>query len=152
MTREEMAKEYFYQGYNCAQALVLAFKDVVDLDEETLSKLACSFGGGMGRLREVCGSFSGILMIIGLLEGFPGPETGDVKAQHYAKIQGLAKKFEEEHGSIVCRELLKLSVRHDSAVPEERTSEYYAKRPCPEIIGSAAKILEEYLKEQKLMK
>lgn len=149
MTRKEAAMDYFYQGYNCSQSLVLAFKDLLDIDEETISKLACSFGGGMGRLREVCGSVSGMFMVMGLLYGYSGPEKGEVKADHYARIQELAHRFEEKHGSIVCRELLGLSVRHDSPVPEERTKEYYSKRPCPEIIGSAAEILEKYIEEQK---
>ncbi len=149
MTRKEAAMDYFYQGYNCSQSLVLAFKDLLDIDEKTISKLACSFGGGMGRLREVCGSVSGMFMVMGLLYGYSGPEKGEVKADHYARIQELAHRFEEKHGSIVCRELLGLSVRHDSPVPEERTKEYYSKRPCPEIIGSAAEILEKYIEEQK---
>ena len=147
MTRKELAMDYFYQGYNCSQSLVLAFKDKLNMDETTLSKLASSFGGGMGRLREVCGSVSGMFMVIGLLYGYSGPEKGDVKAEHYARIQELAARFEKEHGSIVCRELLGLSVKHDSPTPEARTKEYYTKRPCPEIIGSAAQILEQYLQE-----
>lgn len=150
MTRKELATYYFYQGYNCSQSIVLAFKDLLDTDEETLSKIACSFGGGMGRLREVCGSVSGMFMVIGLLYGYSGPEKGDVKADHYARVQELARRFEEKHGSIVCRELLGLSVKHDSPVPEARSEKYYQKRPCPEIIGSAAEILEEYILEQSI--
>ena len=147
MTRKEMAMDYFYQGYNCSQALVLTFKDKFNIDAEALLRLASSFGGGMGRLREVCGSVSGMFIVIGLLYGYSGPEKGDVKADHYARIQELARRFEQEHGSIVCRDLLGLSVKHDSPIPEMRTNEYYKKRPCPEIIGSAAEILEQYLSE-----
>ena len=99
----------------------------------------------MGRLREVCGSVSGMFMVVGLLYGYDGPETGQVKADHYARIQELAHKFEEEHGSIICREMLGLSVKHDVPTPEARTDEYYKKRPCAEIIGDAAELLEEYL-------
>ncbi len=148
MTRREAAMANFMKGYNCSQSVVLAFSDMFDIDEATLSKLASSFGGGMGRLREVCGSVSGMFMVAGLLYGYDGPETGQVKADHYARIQELAKRFEEKHGSIVCRELLGLSVRHDIPVPEARTSEYYKKRPCPEIIGDAAEILEQFINEQ----
>ncbi len=101
----------------------------------------------MGRLREVCGSVTGMFMIAGILYGYDGPETGQVKADHYARIQELARRFEETHGSIVCREMLGLSVRHDVPVPEARTQEYYKKRPCPEIIGDAADLLEQYIKE-----
>ena len=148
MTRREAAMANFMKGYNCSQSVVLAFADMIDIDEATLSKLSSSFGGGMGRLREVCGSVSGMFMVAGLLYGYDGPETGQVKADHYARIQELAKRFEEKHGSIVCRELLGLTVRHDIPVPEARTSEYYKKRPCPEIIGDAAEILEQFINEQ----
>ncbi len=147
MTRREMAMNNFMQGYNCSQSIVLAFKDMVPVDEKTLSMMASSFGGGMGRLREVCGSVSGMFMIVGMLYGYDGPETGQVKADHYARIQELAKRFEEKHGSIVCRDMLGLNVKHDVPVPEARTKEYYKKRPCPEIIGDAAEILEQYIKE-----
>jgi len=148
MTRREAAMANFMKGYNCSQSVVLAFADMIGIDEATLSKLSSSFGGGMGRLREVCGSVSGMFMVAGLLYGYDGPETGQVKADHYARIQELARRFEEKHGSIVCRELLGLSVRHDVPVPEARTSEYYKKRPCPEIIGDAAEILEQFINEQ----
>ena len=150
MTRKEAAMDYFKQGYNCAQSIVLAFADLVTVDKDTLAKLASSFGGGMGRLREVCGSVSGMFMIAGLLYGYEGPETGKVKADHYAVIQELARRFEEKHGSIVCRELLGLSVRHDVPVPEARTNEYYKKRPCVEIVGDAAEILEQYINENPI--
>lgn len=149
MTRRQMAMDNFMKGYNCSQSIVLAFADMLPVDEATLLKLSSSFGGGMGRLREVCGSVSGMFMVAGLLYGYDGPETGQVKADHYARIQELAHRFEEQHGSIVCRELLGLSVRHDVPVPEARTAEYYKKRPCPEIIGDAAQILEEYIMEGK---
>ena len=147
MTRRELAKENFMKGYNCSQALVLAFQDMVPIDRESLLKLASSFGGGMGRLREVCGSVSGMFMIAGLIYGYDGPETGQVKADHYARIQELARRFEETHGSIVCREMLGLSVKHDAPTPEARTNEYYKKRPCPDIVGDAAEILEKYIEE-----
>ena len=147
MTRRELAKENFMNGYNCSQALVLAFEDLVPIDRESLLKLASSFGGGMGRLREVCGSVSGMFMIVGLIYGYDGPETGQVKADHYARIQELARRFEETHGSIVCREMLGLSVKHDAPTPEARTKEYYKKRPCPDIVGDAAEILEKYIEE-----
>lgn len=152
MTRREMAMANFMKGYNCSQSIVLAFSDMLDIDEKSLLKIASSFGGGMGRLREVCGSVSGMFMVAGLLYGYDGPETGQVKADHYARIQELAHRFEEQHGSIVCRELLGLNVRHDVPVPEARTTEYYKKRPCPEIIGDAAEILEQFIKENSVKK
>ena len=151
MTRREMAMANFYEGYNCSQSIVLAFADLIPIEKTTLLKMSSSFGGGMGRLREVCGSVTGMFMIAGILYGYDGPETGQVKADHYARIQELARRFEETHGSIVCREMLGLSVRHDVPVPEARTQEYYKKRPCPEIIGDAADLLEQYIKENPPM-
>ena len=147
MTRREMAVENFMKGYNCSQSVVLAFADMLPVNESDLLKMASSFGGGMGRLREVCGSVSGMFIVIGLLYGYDGPETGPVKAEHYKRVQELARRFEEKHGSIVCRELLGLNVKREAPTPEARTKEYYKKRPCPEIIGDAAEILEEYIKE-----
>ena len=152
MTRREAAIANFKSGYNCSQSIVLAFEDMIPVDRSTLLKMASSFGGGMGRLREVCGSVTGMFMVAGFLYGYDGPETGKVKADHYARIQELARRFEEKHGSIVCREMLGLSVRHDSPIPEARTNEYYKKRPCAEIIGDAAEILEEFIKENNKCK
>ncbi len=147
MTRREAAMANFMKGYNCSQSIVLAFSDLLPVDEADLARLSSSFGAGMGRLREVCGSVSGMFMVAGLLYGYEGPETGQPKADHYKRIQELARRFEEKHGSIVCRNLLGLSVHRDEPVPEKRTEEYYRKRPCPEIIGDAAEILERFINE-----
>ena len=150
MSRRETAMDNFKNGYNCSQSIVLAFADLLPVDKLLLSKMASSFGGGMGRLREVCGAVSGIFMVLGLLYGYDGAETGQVKTDHYSRIQELAARFEKEHGSIVCRELLGLDVRHDDPAPEARTEKYYKKRPCVEIVGDAAEILEQYIKENPL--
>lgn len=151
MTRREKAVEYFMQGYNCSQSIVLAFEDLVPIERDVLLRMASSFGGGMGRLREVCGSVSGMFMIAGILYGYDGPETGQVKAEHYARIQELAHRFEEKHGTIICREMLGLDIKHDAPTPEARTKEYYKRRPCPEIIGDAAEILENYISENPIL-
>lgn len=143
--RREKAMELFEQGYNCSQSLVLAFADLYELDEKTAAAVSSSFGGGMGRLREVCGSVSGMFLVAGLLYGYTEPGAREEKAGHYARIQELAKKFEEKNGSIVCRTLLGLSVQRESPVPSERTAEYYKKRPCRQLIGDAAEILEAYI-------
>ena len=147
MSRKEVAMENFKKGYNCAQSVVLAFSDMVPIDEKLLLKMSSSFGGGMGRLREVCGSASGMFMIAGLLYGYDGSEAGQAKADHYARIQELAHRFEEKNGSIVCRELLGLSVKKEAPTPEARTEEYYKKRPCVDLVGDAAEILEKYIEE-----
>lgn len=148
-SRKERAMEYFLEGYNCTQCITLAFSDLLNADTKTLLQISSSFGGGMGRLREVCGSVSGMFLVAGALYGYSSPEKGQVKADHYARIQELAHRFEEQNGSIVCRELLGLKVKHDNPVPSERTNDYYKKRPCKELIGMAAQILEDWLEEQE---
>ncbi len=150
MARKDLAMDYFSQGYNCAQAVALAFSDSLPLDRDTLAKLASSFGGGLGRLREVCGCVSGMSLVAGLLYADPSPEDSSKKAEHYARIQALAKEFEAQNGSIVCRELLGLTQRHDAPVPEARTSAYYQKRPCKELVGMAAEILENYMRSHPI--
>lgn len=149
MTRREQAMENFLKGYNCCQSVALAFKDILDIDEETLGKISCSFGGGFSRLREVCGSVSGMCMVMSLLYGYSGPETGEVKFEQYARFQEVAKEFEVKNGSLICRELLNLDVKHDTPQASARTSDYYAKRPCKELIGDAAEILEKYINSHK---
>lgn len=145
MDKSEKAKELFKQGYNCAQAVVGAYAEELGLDMETAMKLASSFGGGMGRLREVCGAVSGMFMVAGMKYGYSSPEAKLEKTEHYKKIQELAAEFSENNGSIICRELLGLQAGKDSYVPEARTEKYYKARPCVELVGDAAAILEEYI-------
>ena len=146
-TRKEKAMQSFLDGYNCAQCMMLAFEDLLTIDTEMALKIASPFGGGMGRLREVCGSVSGMFMVLGYVKGYSQPEDYEGKKILYEQIQELARRYEEANGSIICRELLGLNVKHEEATPEKRTEEYYKKRPCAEKIGSAAEILEKYLME-----
>ena len=150
LSRREKAETLFLEGYNCAQAVIIAFEDLHGLDRKTAASLASSFGGGMARLREVCGSVSGMFMVAGLLYGYDDPKAKEEKAEHYARIQQLAAEFSTEHGSIVCRELLGLTEKKQAPTPEERTAEYYKKRPCKEIIGMAAEIMDKYIKEHPI--
>ncbi len=145
MNYSEKAKNLFLEGYNCSQAVFLAFHDLLDIDFEAAAKLASSFGGGMGRLREVCGACTGMFMVAGMLYGYDDPKAKAQKAEHYALIQELAGKFREACGSIVCRELLEKP--DTGSVPTERTAEFYKKRPCAELVALAAKILEDKLAE-----
>lgn len=138
------AMELFRQGYNCAQSVVLAFADQIDIDPKVLASMSSSFGGGMGRLREVCGACSGMFLSAGYLFGYDDPCDTEAKKAHYQRIQELAAVFREINGSIVCRELLGLSVKHDDPAPAERTPEYYRKRPCGQLVGIAAAILDTY--------
>ena len=137
--REELARPAFKEGYNCSQAMVAAFSDLMGMDKKTALRLASSFGGGMGRMREVCGAVSGMTFVISAL-------YDDDKSGIYKRVQAVANEFREENGSIVCRELLGLSkLGPDSPLAEPRTKEYYKKRPCPELVELAADILEKYI-------
>ena len=145
--RGKAAMDLFMEGYNCSQAVTLAFADLFDMDRQMLLRMSSSFGGGMGRLREVCGAVSGMFIVVGFLYGYEDPKASEEKAAHYSRIQELARRFKEYQGSIVCRELLGLESKESSPVPEKRTEVYYQKRPCPQIVGIAAMILEQYLAE-----
>lgn len=147
MTRKEKAMQSFLNGYNCSQCMILAFEDLITIDIPTALKIASPFGGGMGRLREVCGSVSGMFMVLGYIKGYNEPEDYEGKKALYEHIQELAHRYETVNGSIICRDLLGLTVKKEDAAPEKRTEEYYQKRPCAEKIGSAAEILEQYLME-----
>ena len=139
------AGELFLGGYNCAQAVVVAYCDLTGLSESFAAKLASSFGGGMGRMREVCGAVSGMLMVAGLLYGYDTPGDDTVKKAHYALVQALSAKFREEVGSIVCREILKNPPSDPNPTP--RTAEFYAQRPCARMVILAGQILDDYIKE-----
>ena len=147
MDKKEKAVSLFKSGYGCAQAVLLAFADELNIDENTAAKLASSFGGGMGRLREVCGAVSAMFMIAGLKYGPTDPKDHSAKTAHYALVQQLAEKFKQENGSIICRELLGLT-GPQGPEPDKRTAQYYQVRPCPEKVASAAGIVEELLKER----
>ena len=146
MDHSEKAAELFLGGSNCAQAIVVAFCDVTGLDESFAAKISSSFGGGMGRMREVCGAVSGMLMVAGLLYGYDDPGEKDAsKKEHYKLVQELAGKFREEIGSIVCREILKNPPSDPNPTP--RTAEFYKTRPCARMVMTAARILDEYIEE-----
>ena len=145
MNRAERGKELFEAGMNCSQAVLLAYEDELGVDRSVLLRIGSSFGGGMGRLREVCGAVSGIFAVAGLLQGPEDPTDHKAKTAHYKLIQELAAKFREKNGFIVCRELLGLRADENSHVPEERTEEYYRRRPCAKYIMCAIEILEEQM-------
>ena len=140
--KSEKAKELFKSGCNCSQAVLGVFCEELGLDFDTAMKIASSFGGGMGRMREVCGTVSGMFMAAGLAYS-----TKDNKAEQYKIVQELAKRFRDKNGSIICRELLEGIENSTSPIPSERTQEYYKKRPCVELVGDSVEIFEEYLKE-----
>ena len=145
MTKSEIAKNYFLQGYNCAQAVFLAFAKDEGLSEETALKIASSFGGGLGAQREVCGAVSGMCMALGLKRGYSTAKDFSSKQKHYQAVQEICVEFKKQNGSIICRELLGLNKNNLPLKPEERTENYYKKRPCADLVAMAAEILENYL-------
>ena len=153
MTKRELAESNFVTGYSCAQAVVKAFADVTGFDDEQAMRLCSSFGGGMGRLREVCGAVSGMFIVEGLLEGYFDPTAENAqlqKTEHYKRIQELARRFKERNTSIICREILGARAT-TNPTPDERTPEYYKTRPCAKMCGDAAEILEAFLKERNII-
>lgn len=140
-----LAEQLFKQGYNCAQSVLLAFGDVTGLEKDTAAKLASSFGGGLGRMREVCGAVSGASMVLGLVRGYSDPDDLEAKKAHYHLVQEFARRFKEQNGSIICRELLRGVNAQEGKDPEARTAEYYQKRPCPMLCRQAAQIVDELL-------
>ena len=152
MTRAEEARKLFKEGYACSQAVSMAFSDVVNINKEILSKISLPFGGGLGRLRLTCGAVSGMAMILGLVFTDTTNEK-ESKLKVYEITRELVSRFEKQNGSIICKELLEGSNLKVEVAgkPEERTNEYYQKRPCDELVYNAAKILEDYLKEKGII-
>lgn len=156
--RAAKARQNFLDGYNCCQAVLLAFHDIWNTDENTIAVIASGFGGGMARMREVCGTVSAMGMAAGFISPAVHPKNMDERTANYALVQELAGEFRKENGSIICRELLGLdrkAAAHTAAGetntsgncttepprPSERTPEYYRKRPCPELVACSARII-----------
>ncbi len=147
MTKRELGESYFKQGYNCAQAVALAFNKELNLDKDFIAKAVSGFGGGFGRMREVCGAVSGMVFVLSAIEGSFDPADNNAKMQTYKKVQYLMKEFKLKNGSYICRELLALPEQNSEPTPELRTDSYYKKRPCASLVGDACEILENYLRK-----
>ena len=148
MNKSEKAVNLFKQGYNCCQAVFGAFCEDFGINLEQGLKLSSSFGGGMGGMREVCGAVSGMFMVLGLKYGYSVSDDINLKKQHYDLIQKAAKKFAEENGSIICKELLGISKpKIDGYIPAQRNAEFFKKRPCVELVAYAATLIEQFLNE-----
>lgn len=143
----ELAEKLFREGYNCAQAVFCAFCDETGLSTDEAARIASSFGGGMGRLREVCGAVSGAFLVLGAVRGYSSPGDPEAKKRHYGTVREFARRFQDEFGSIVCRDLLAGVTTTAGGDPEPRTPEFYKKRPCPALIRRAAEIAEEMIGE-----
>lgn len=151
-TLEEYAKkagELFHEGYNCAQAVIAVFAEEIGLDMDTAMKFGASFGGGLGKMREVCGAVSSIAFAAGMKYGAYEIGNDVRKKEQYALVQELARRFREQNGTIICRELLHLEKGIYEATPEIRSTEYYKNRPCRKFVEDAARIFAEYVQEQE---
>ena len=146
MTRAERARDLFFEGCNCAQAVFLAFAED-RMDRDTALKIASGYGGGMAGMRGVCGAVNGMFMAYGLLRGSADPNDRAAKTAAYQTLRQLAGEFEAQNGSLICRQLLGLDPDFKPQPPEPRTEGYYKKRPCPEMVFCAASILETYLEQ-----
>ena len=144
--RVERAKALFKQGFNCSQAVCAACADIYGIDEQTALRIAASFGGGIGRMRQTCGAACGMFILAGLENGSATPGDAEGKKQNYTLVQDLAAKFKQENGSLICAELLGIAPKPQDPTPEARTETYYQKRPCVEMVANAVRI---YLEELK---
>lgn len=139
--RAQRATDLFKQGYNCSQAVFAACADIYGVTDESLAlRLSASFGGGMGRMRMVCGAASGMFMLAGLQNGSSTPHDNQGKMANYAFVQQLAGEFKARYGSLICAELLGLAPKPQDPKPEERTPQYYEKRPCSEMVAEAVRV------------
>lgn len=146
--RVRLAQEFFMQGYNCTSSVVLAFEDILNVDRDTLERLSIGLGGGVGRLREVCGTVNAMAVVAGTLASIDGKTHQQQKKDTYAIVQELAGAFREENGSIICRELMGLRAgEKQNPMPQERTAEYYKSRPCLKLVACSARIIAEYVKK-----
>lgn len=149
--RIDKAVELFKSGYNCSQSVVAAFADLYGFTDEQALRVSASFGAGIGRMRETCGAACGMFILAGLENGSTIPKDQKGKGDNYKLVQDLAAVFKERNGSLVCGELLGLKKDHAiSSVPEERTTTYFAKRPCAKMVEEAARIWVEYMEAQQL--
>ena len=139
------AAELFLSGYNCAQAVAAAFSEELGLTESQAARMVSAFGGGMGRLREVCGAVSGMLFVLSSLYGYDTPGDDESKKVLYGQVQELAAAFREANGTIICRELLDNPPNDPNPTP--RTAEFYAVRPCARFVLTAGELMERFLEE-----
>ena len=146
---EQKAVELFRKGCNCSQSVFAAFSDVTGFDEKAALRLSSSFGGGLGRLREVCGAVSGMALVAGVLWGYDDIEVKSLKTEHYKLTAGMAHRFSDIFGSYICREILGIPDYKYSPEADDRTAEYYLKRPCEKCIAAAARILDEEIEKRK---
>lgn len=149
MTEKERATALFMEGYNCSQSVFVAFSSQFGIDEATAKKISAGLGGGLGRQREVCGAISAASMVLGDIVSAQEGADQESKKKNYELVRELCNRFTQKHGTIICREMIKDLAKNKGAAPDERTAEYYQKRPCLRVIGDVSEILTDMLEENK---
>ena len=150
MNEKQKAAELFLEGYNCSQAVFTAFSHRFGIDEETAKRISAGLGGGVGRMREVCGAVSGAAMVIGSIVSATDGKDTQSKKENYELVREFAQRFKDIHGTVICREMLKIAAdKKETATPDSRTADYYKNRPCLKVVEDAAEILMEMIGEEK---
>lgn len=151
MNEVERAGQLFLEGYNCSQSVFTAFCHRFGIDEETAKRISAGLGGGVGRMREVCGAVSGAAMVLGSVASAVSGDDKESKAKNYELVRRFAEEFKKRHGdTIICREMLKLNIpMENTAMPENRTAEYYKNRPCLKAVEDAAEIVLKIIEGEK---
>lgn len=149
--RVQRAVDLFMSGYGCCQSVVTAFADICGLTDTQAKLVAAGFGGGVGRMRMMCGAVSGLVILAGMSDGQTEGDDKEGKAHCYKVVQELLNKSKQENGSIICAELLGIKgpVPLGNFIPDERNAEYYKKRPCVAKVESAARIFADYLEKNR---
>ncbi|MGL4410660.1 MAG: C-GCAxxG-C-C family protein [Bacteroidales bacterium] len=147
--RVKKAIDLFNEGYNCSQAVVVAYSDLYGLDSKLAKSISHSFGGGLGRMREVCGAISGLSMLLGLEHPVDEANDMDARTRNYAEVQRASSLFKEKHQTIICRELLKTLKPSNNPTPSERNDYYYSIRPCGRFVEDAARIFGNMINETR---
>lgn len=147
-SRVEDAVRMFESGYNCCQAVLATYSRLYGLEKDDALRLASPMGGGIGRMREVCGPVTAMALLYGVIDGNIDPEDEEKKKEVYERVREMSDEFARRNGSIICRELLGIEGREESAAPSPRTKEFYATRPCSRLVRCAAEIIEDKLGEE----
>lgn len=150
MNKGELARDFFMEGYNCTQAVVIAFKDELGLSQSQAARVGSGFGGGMGRLREVCGTVSGMVLVLSMLYGYDAPDAPEDKLKLYERVRELAGQFSQKEGSIICRELLGGMANASVDAPATRDAQYYATRPCARLAYLAAELTQAFIEKNPI--
>lgn len=148
--RVALAEQLFVQGYNCSQAVVAAFADLYGYTREQALMLSAGMGGGIGRMRMTCGAVSGMAILAGMACGSTDASDRDGKSNNYKVVQDLCNEFKQQYGSLICADLLKIKREAPlTHIASPRTEEYYKSRPCVAQVVTAARIFDQWRKQNQ---